>query len=92
LYTRQAIINRLNDRLAQVDVASKRAKDAFDALSATIDSFGIIPTQSLKIVLYFDEAHTLMTKVPPQTGRDPILPRQKMSLRRIMLCIKLLLV
>lgn len=50
-------------RLPQLDVAARKAKNAFHELSVTLDSFGNSSTSSLKVVLYFDEAHTLMVKV-----------------------------
>jgi hypothetical protein len=50
--------NNLNDHLAQVDVAARKAKDAFKELSVTIDSFNQSPAPAPKITLYFDEADT----------------------------------
>jgi hypothetical protein len=64
----------LNYRFAQVNVAARKAKDAFKELSVTIDSFGQSLTPALKIILYIDEAHTLM--IPSQkklsySGKNP---------------------
>jgi hypothetical protein len=53
--------------LVQVDAVAKKAKDAFTELSVTIDSFGEFQLPP-KIILYFDEADTLM--ITPQRNKQ----------------------
>jgi hypothetical protein len=57
----------LNDHLTQVNVAARKAKDVFKELSVTIDSFNQSSAPAPKLILYFDEADTLM--IPPPKNK-----------------------